>query len=225
MAPFRKSPVTTNPRTKLVQNRLNALSPAQANIFRKFVGSQREMTPVERRLRSLSPEQQSAFRRYVGGINPPPIRGPVNPDGSPVHPLYLPAADENYYSNQRNQAQEMYQQALADNTYQRGQTGLAYAPQFRDLAQQFADLRNAEPSRFVDRGILGSGIQHDDLQRLAQARVRAYGDLSQRRGGALSAIDLARSHIERQRALALSQIANERQRALAAYAARYAGGQ
>lgn len=164
------------------------------------------------RLQAMSPQMRQQFNSYIQARSPAPVAGGGT---SGMAPTALPATQEAVYGQQRDSANEAFNAGLQHNQTQLGQTQLGYLSQFRDMGTANALARTAEPTPFVQRGILGSGIDHDTLQRMYQTQLRAGGDLRNQESGALGTLYDARNALLSQRDQALAAIEQNRQRALA----------
>lgn len=81
------------------------------------------------------------------------------------------------YQTRQDQASTAYQNALAQNTYQRSMLGIANQRNRDRLGQQWEGYRNHLPGSFAGRGLLNSGIYKQALTDYANNRQRSFDDL------------------------------------------------
>lgn len=185
---------------------------ATAKVPSPFLGS-----TVAQRLNALSPAKAQAFRRYVAGATAAPAAAPAaaGPDR-----FVLPGSAEAEFGAQRSAVNEDYIQGLAENNFARDQVGIGYGDQFRDAATNYQRIRATFNDQYVNRGISGSGIANAGLQELTSDRLRQIGDLRKARATEYGTLDLRRSQLERQRALAIANLRMKHQATLSDAAGR-----
>ncbi len=155
----------------------------------------------------LSPQQKAAFGQWIKGVTaarnaaPQGVTGAVSPTG----------VQDATYGTARDTANETFNAAMTANQNQIGQTQLGYLHAFRDLATKNQLQRTHEPYQFVARGILGSGINLDNLEQMDQMQLRGLSDLRGKEAGQVGALLDARNQIESARAAAISRIEQQRQ--------------
>lgn len=168
------------------------------------------------RLQALDPAKKAQFQAYIAARSGAPAAA-----GAPITgATSLGGIQSAQYGAAENRANEAYRSAISDNQFQQGQLQNSYLPQFRDMQTRFGLERDAQPSQFIGRGILGSGLDHRNLQQLDVQQLRQHTDLTNQEAGGLATLKNARNTIESNRAQALAQIQAQRQQALAQLALR-----
>lgn len=165
-------------------------------------------------LGNLNPTQAAAFRQYTAA---PAVAPAVDPTGG-YGAIALPDSQESGYRVQRNDINDAGRTGLADNTAAANRTDLGYSRNFRDAATAYSKQRAAQPMQFVNRGILGSGISHQNLSDMQDAYARTSGDMTDDQATARAHYKLAAETIENSRTRALAQVEAERNAALQRYA-------